>query len=1345
VEAQTIARRAIGAVTDRLDGPDTGSAFAVTAQYAVTAFHVVGDRTTGQVTAPQVRIRFTRDAFVEATVVQKDPGADLALLRLDTELPAGFEPVPLARAGDDCRDADFSSSGFPTGRSFLYDAIPLTGKVSEPFATIFDGVPAIALASGQAQSGMPMRGFSGAPIIIDLNRADPSQPRLSAAIAAVRWMPLEDAGGQFYGAPCSTAWAWPEVKSAFVEAAATRPPHETAVRNFMNHYVGRADQPVAFGGRQAELARLDSWLSGPDTTPFMLVTGPAGRGKSSLLVRWTERLHAVDATHLKVIFVPVTIRWGLNTSDAVFRALAGRLRPSAGNADNPVDRVAEILREDQSEGEQLLVVLDGIDEADGWDATPAILPHDLGHGVRVVIGARLTADRPGAEHWFTALDWSPRGADTFSLPPLTGSGVQEAMDSLGPPVATMADSDAARGALYRVSEGDPLVLSLYLAELVERHIDDPTAAVALLKERPPGLTSYLNAWWQDQERLWGKDFAEQHTTVRMIVNVLACALGPLQIRDIKSVTSPLAALDGDGIGNALRILRRLVLRDTASGYSLSHPRLADHRRAQLRETDELVPYDQLFNTWGRSVVADLEKGTGDPATTSNYLLHHYCEHLERVQAPARDFLPLLGLPWRQSWEAVSEEYAGHCRDLSRVRSAIATVNRSAVARGAAPELLAEQFRCAFLAADARLDMDLISPQFATQLFMFGRWHINRVLALIRALPEDGARVQGLTAVAPSLPAGAPLDAAQELLSQLTRTDPLVLGPAFAEMVSAWCRHGHVDRALRMVQEQPPGFARGLGALRLASLVQDDVRSHLLRGLSDDLLASGGNESVDLLVAATAAIPRTVAEQSFAGADRNEAVAAKALLCAAKAGNEDPAGPSDAVGWSAIPSYWLAALAPWLPVETLNDALECLVTRLEANGGLLLVHPALEDLAALLPDQLTERAIDLTEANVKYESWRIAIFAQLLPKMVPARRAHFIDWIAERLEMALDKAGNSDERAALFGALRGAGLIEMLLDTLAHLDEDHGSVGDYLTDLSPMLTEAQARRALGIAMHARHETRSQALSAVLTTLASFSAETAEEALGVATSHRGDRDEIAATDAALNANPAEGLRHALGIGDESLRYAALAVLALHGGVTGAYLDLATRSFGRDWAGSNRLALATFDAVFEQVADTEIASPDCMKAVADAIQSRVHERKHQILIRYFARLERLGLRQQALRLAASLSTSSFGLPMDWAVAGIGEAAQDLDPFEMDQQLLLYERPRVPMARAALLRHRSHEDRPEEWSRLLELVSPRRAQIDTGNVRAFVELLPGEYRRRTLDHFFPCQRSRNSPGLRG
>ena len=98
---------------------------------------------------------------------------------------------------------------------------------------------------------------------------------------------------------------------------------------------------VPFGGRDEDVALLDAWVDDETAPPRYLLTAPAGRGKSALLVRWLQ--HLKDQGRVgqdmpgswDLVFVPISIRFETHRPDIFYEALAARLAEILGKELQP--------------------------------------------------------------------------------------------------------------------------------------------------------------------------------------------------------------------------------------------------------------------------------------------------------------------------------------------------------------------------------------------------------------------------------------------------------------------------------------------------------------------------------------------------------------------------------------------------------------------------------------------------------------------------------------------------------------------------------------------------------------------------------------------------------------------------------------------------------------------------------------------------------------------------------------------------------------------------------------------------------------------------------------------------
>ncbi len=390
--------------------------------------------------------------------------------------------------------------------------------------------------------------------------------------------------------------------------------YATRIRNFILEYIGTPQRPVPFGGRQADLQTLDGWLDDPAAPPYLLLTAPAGRGKSALLVRWLERRRDLA---LPVVFVPISLRFNTASQTVFFAALAARLAHLFGER-VPADMsqapdlwrgmASGYLSRPAPDG-RLLVVLDGLDEATDWQAGVDLFPFEPPPGLRVVVAARHQANESGPEGWLRRLGWERNGlARSLTLAPLTHAGVSDVLRSMGVPLDALSARVDIVAELYRLSEGDPLLVRLYVDDLWQKGAAATRLQPEDLRTLQPGLHGYFDRWWEDQRKQWGRDAPLREPAVQATLNLLTTALAPLGKDDLLHLSN-LSTWD---LEEALRPLARLVVGDgRTQGYAFSHPRLGQYFREKLSQHEQ-QQLEERFLQWGQECAEQLCTGKNPP-------------------------------------------------------------------------------------------------------------------------------------------------------------------------------------------------------------------------------------------------------------------------------------------------------------------------------------------------------------------------------------------------------------------------------------------------------------------------------------------------------------------------------------------------------------------------------------------------------------------------------------------------------------------------------------------------------------------------------------------------------------
>jgi hypothetical protein len=467
-----------------------------------------------------------------------------------------------------------------------------------------------------------------------------------------------------------------------IAATVAVPAFQHTIERFISEYLISEEVPVPFGGRNEELARLDAWLDDNRAPSRFLITAPAGRGKSALLVRWIEWLKAtgkIGENGWSLVFLPISIRFGLNAPEVYLKAFSERLAAIHGleqRLENPpfdlarhyADKARELLQALAITRKHVLIVIDGLDEALGGEFDASIFPHALPPTIRIVASARLQAGDANAEGWIKRLEWDVgvRRAPPLELEPLKKTAIADVLVKMGAPFDLLAEDPALVGRLLDLTEGEPLLLRYYAEDLWRIGGKGARITLADLDTLRPGFGGYFDRWLDLQRKAW-KEASEliDEREIELVLAYLAFAHGPLETRDLLELA---ARHDDRGLALSphamLRPLRRFVIGDgTAShGYVLSHPKIGLYLQGQRFEATARE-IRKVFAEWGHDHVGRLNNAHLGPAQASRYALQFLGQHFKDTEAPVAAFMMFAEDGWRRAWEHFDGGQRGFSGDI----------------------------------------------------------------------------------------------------------------------------------------------------------------------------------------------------------------------------------------------------------------------------------------------------------------------------------------------------------------------------------------------------------------------------------------------------------------------------------------------------------------------------------------------------------------------------------------------------------------------------------------------------------------------------------------------------------
>jgi hypothetical protein len=446
--------------------------------------------------------------------------------------------------------------------------------------------------------------------------------------------------------------------------------------------------PTPFGGRQRELQHLNRWLADPSADPRLLVSAPAGRGKSALLAKWVDNLRKSVGTvpPWNLIFVPISNRFQTNAPEAYLAHLAHSLATIANHilllpASDPEpyyrNAISSLLDKLININKPVLIVIDGLDEALGTEFLANTLPADLPATLRVVASARWLAGDIDATGWLRRLGWyATRRIDGYDLivEPLDTAAIGDVLLTMGAPVDVIGRDKALVARLAVLTQGEPLLLRFYAEDLWTKASSQTPITRDTLDSLQPGFAAYFKEWVGFQGGITpASGVGLDPRTVEATMAVIGFAKGPLEAKDLLDICrTAFPNLPWRLIAKPhIESLRRFIIGDGSlrAPYALSHPKLGEY----LRETECAQLSDLVlagFATWGRLHIQELNQGARPPERASNYALQFLRYHFDEARIPIRDYLPLVEDGWRRAWAHFDGGERGFSGDVQAVSDVI---------------------------------------------------------------------------------------------------------------------------------------------------------------------------------------------------------------------------------------------------------------------------------------------------------------------------------------------------------------------------------------------------------------------------------------------------------------------------------------------------------------------------------------------------------------------------------------------------------------------------------------------------------------------------------------------------
>ena len=448
--------------------------------------------------------------------------------------------------------------------------------------------------------------------------------------------------------------------------------YKNRIKRFRDSYLGNSAKSVYFGGRQSEFDLLNDWINDTNSPKNFLLTSPAGRGKTALLVNW---LKGIPLNWL-ICFMPISIRYETNKPAIFFESLATQLAAilnvrlvssEYNQTEYYKEKIAEYIEILETSDLKVLIVIDGLDEAMGWEVNENLFSNGSNCNFRIVASARVVSDK-GVSCWLNQLGWQNDKAQVMEVPLLSLGAVKELLLNTDKNPVESSQLESYAKQLLRLTSGEPLLLNLYITDLICSAQEGILTSIENLSAIAPGFDAYFKKWMSDQKAF--NDGADFDELIYTLLAAFSCAMGPVYLTELEDLVSTILGKPFYLEGDKLAPIQRFLIGDGINGgYTLSHPLFGFFLREEyFKNNRRIEKIKGSILSWGKSVIFELESEKLAPEETPPYLIEYYSQHLNEENSSLDQFEELLCNGWRKAHLMTGSRHLGFIQELEKVTS-----------------------------------------------------------------------------------------------------------------------------------------------------------------------------------------------------------------------------------------------------------------------------------------------------------------------------------------------------------------------------------------------------------------------------------------------------------------------------------------------------------------------------------------------------------------------------------------------------------------------------------------------------------------------------------------------------